>query len=147
MDRRPMMEDQSAGGMRGAAPPATDMYSRRDAGPKPPIGGGGYGERDMGGYGTPGATAATYTPMTAATGAIGAGYTTSMAAGNYATPPAYGANIGGGYGDGRNTTQNYGTGAVAGNYNTTSGYEDPYANRTGGYDSAYPALPQQRGYC
>ncbi|XP_060517322.1 RNA-binding protein 4.1-like isoform X2 [Cylas formicarius] len=131
--RPPAMD---AGANRGAA----DLFSRRDAGPKPPMAAG-YDTTRYGaganGYGTATATAAAnYGPS--------AGYST-------AAPPAQAA-YGAGYAAaapptgpvGYATRDDYGAAAADPSYAANAAYATGGGVR-GAYDSAYPPLPQQRG--
>ncbi|XP_017768200.1 PREDICTED: RNA-binding protein lark isoform X2 [Nicrophorus vespilloides] len=166
VDRRPLIDEQAMG--QGTARPpmpgydrsvtTSDMFSRRDSAPKPISNN--YDRQSQTSYGT------TY-GVTAPNG----GYGVAIPDGVYGTPAAgnYGQQAVGGYADtrGQTTAASYmdnrgqsqqqagtmaaGFGTVQGSsYSTTpvGGYGDNYGVRppTNTYDTAYPPLPQQRGF-
>ncbi|GJQ80755.1 hypothetical protein Trydic_g9347 [Trypoxylus dichotomus] len=160
----PANYDRSAG--------ATDMFSRRDNAAKPmerssgysPTGG--YGSSAPS-YGQSGSTTSGYGGYgdSRGTGSMGYDSRTPAQSGGYGDsrgpssypdsrgPPPLGSNGGGSavYSDSRavgtgNTA--YGASSGAGAYGSTgsAGYEGYGSSRSGTYDTAYPPLPQQRGY-
>ncbi|KAG5868416.1 Glycine-rich RNA-binding protein RZ1C [Gonioctena quinquepunctata] len=133
-DRRPMLEAQDTRGGAGSFNRAGgDLFSRRDQGgpPKPS----GYINREAYGGGSNGYDGGY--PDEPSTGGYGGGYGPSAgggygsSVGGYGDRGSYGGPPSGGY------TDSYGSGGESG---AAGGPGGP----RGGYDSAYPPLPQQR---
>ncbi|KAK9720322.1 hypothetical protein QE152_g22157 [Popillia japonica] len=158
---------------RGAA--SSDMFSRREASAKPLDRSGGYNS-PSGGYtssgGSYGQSAGTYGGYGDSRGTGGSlGYDSRAppqggAYGDSRGPSSYpdsrgppplgssgaGGGAGGIYSDSRGSatgSAGYGGSAGAGGYASSGGgaaYDSYGSSRSGAYDTAYPPLPQQRGY-